>query len=106
VLLGKNTVFRAANTPQDYGVPIPEPDLTLSMCPRAGLKCGRTSAPRLPHALQTNRGSMSDSLTSSGYWSAGIAIEWLHLWSAQKTKMPITPLERISPNVIFTGRGS
>jgi hypothetical protein len=31
----------------------------------AGLKCGRTSAPRLPQALQTKRNSISESLTSS-----------------------------------------
>src|SRR5262249_20700975 len=31
---------------------------------------GLISAPRLPHALQTNRGSMSDSRTSSGQRSA------------------------------------
>ena len=48
----------------------------LSLCPcERGAKCGRTSAPRLPQALQTNRGSMSESLTSSGQPSAGIAIE-------------------------------
>jgi hypothetical protein len=35
------------------------------------LKSGRTSAPRLPQAWQTNRGSISDSLNSSGcQWSA------------------------------------
>jgi hypothetical protein len=33
----------------------------------AGLKCGRTSAPRLPQALHTNRGSISESLKSSGH---------------------------------------
>lgn len=30
---------------------------------------GLTSAPRFPHALQTKRGSRSESLTSSGHWS-------------------------------------
>jgi hypothetical protein len=35
-------------------------------------------APRLPQARQTKRGSMSDSLKSSGQRSALIAIEWLH----------------------------
>jgi hypothetical protein len=45
---------------------------------RAGSKFGRTSAPRLPHTLQTNPGSVSESLTSSGHCSADISIEWLH----------------------------
>jgi hypothetical protein len=31
----------------------------------------------LPQARQTNRGSMSDSLTSSGHCSADISTEWL-----------------------------
>lgn len=31
---------------------------------------GLTSAPRFPHALQTNRCARSESLTSSGHWSA------------------------------------
>jgi hypothetical protein len=35
---------------------------------------GRTSAPRLPHAVQTKSGSMSDSRTSSAQPSALIAI--------------------------------
>ena len=38
---------------------------------------GLTSAPRLPQARQTNRASISDSLTSSGQPSPLIAIEWL-----------------------------
>jgi hypothetical protein len=33
----------------------------------AGSKCGRTSAPRLPQALQTNRSSISESRASSGH---------------------------------------
>jgi hypothetical protein len=33
----------------------------------AAAKCGLISAPRLPQALQTNRGSISDSLTSSSH---------------------------------------
>ena len=40
---------------------------------------GRTSAPLFPHALHVKRSSMSDSLNSSGQWSALIACEWLHL---------------------------
>jgi hypothetical protein len=32
----------------------------------------------LPQAIQTNLGSISESLTSSGQWSSDIAIEWLH----------------------------
>jgi hypothetical protein len=48
---GKHTIV----CPVSYWLPI---------C--AGAKCGLTSAPRLPHALQTNRGSISDSRTSSG----------------------------------------
>jgi hypothetical protein len=43
----------------------------LPIC--AGAKCGLTSAPRLPQALHTNLGSISDSLTSSGQWSADIS---------------------------------
>jgi hypothetical protein len=46
--------------------------------------------PRLPQALQTKRGSMSESLTWSGHPSTGIAIEWLQRWSVQ-TRMPIVP---------------
>jgi hypothetical protein len=41
------------------------------------LKSGRRSAPRLPQVLQVKRGSISDSLTSSGHASPLIAIEWL-----------------------------
>jgi hypothetical protein len=33
----------------------------------AGSKCGRTSAPRLSHALQINCGSISESLTLIGW---------------------------------------
>jgi hypothetical protein len=44
---------------------------------RFQLKFGRTSAPRLPQALHTNRSSMSDSRTSSGHASPLMAIEWL-----------------------------
>jgi hypothetical protein len=44
---------------------------------RADAKWGRTSAPRLPHAVQINRGSISESRTSSTQPSADIAIEWL-----------------------------
>jgi hypothetical protein len=33
----------------------------------AGLKCGRTSAPCLPQALQTNLGSISECRASSGH---------------------------------------
>ena len=36
---------------------------------------GRTSAPRLPHRVQTKPGSMSDNRTSSGRWSALIVVE-------------------------------
>ena len=43
------------------------------------LKSGRTSAPRLPQAVQTKRGSISDSRTSSAQASPLIASEWLHL---------------------------
>jgi hypothetical protein len=46
-------------------------------CVLVQLKSGHTSAPRLPQAWQTNRPSMSDSLTSSGQWSALTAIKWL-----------------------------
>jgi hypothetical protein len=42
---------------------------------RFQLKSARTSASRLPQAAQTKRGSMSDSLKSSGQRSALIAIE-------------------------------
>ena len=38
-----------------------QPDVPI----RASSKFGRTSGPRLPHALQTSRGSRSDSRTSS-----------------------------------------
>ena len=41
------------------------------------MKSGRTSAPRLPQARHKNRGSISDSLASSGQPSALIAVEWL-----------------------------
>jgi hypothetical protein len=41
------------------------------------LKSGLTSAPRLPQAAQTKRGSISDSRTSSGQRSAFIAMLWL-----------------------------
>jgi urease accessory protein len=41
------------------------------------LKSGLTSAPRLPQARQTNRGSISDSRRSSGQGSPLTAIEWL-----------------------------
>jgi hypothetical protein len=41
------------------------------------LKSGRTSAPRLPQALQVKRGSTSESQTSSGQLSPLIAIEQL-----------------------------
>jgi hypothetical protein len=41
------------------------------------LKSGLTSAPRLPHARQIRRGSISHSLTSSGHWLILIAIERL-----------------------------
>jgi hypothetical protein len=34
------------------------------------------------------------------------AIEWLQRWSEQSTKIPRTPLLRISANVIFTGRST
>jgi hypothetical protein len=41
-------------------------------------ECGRTSAPRLPQALQTNRGSMPESLTLSGHcqrtWPSSVSI--------------------------------
>jgi hypothetical protein len=36
------------------------------------------SALRLPHALQTNPGSISERLTSSAHGSADISVEWLH----------------------------
>src|SRR5437879_3867430 len=36
----------------------------------AAAKCGLMSAPRLPQALQTKRGSMSDNRTSLPHWSA------------------------------------
>jgi len=42
------------------------------------LKFGRTSAPRLLQALQINRGSISESLMSSGRWSVITTMEWLH----------------------------
>jgi hypothetical protein len=42
-------------------------------------KSGLTSAPCLPHALQTNDHSISDSLTSSGHRSVFMVVEWLHL---------------------------
>jgi ATP-dependent DNA ligase len=38
---------------------------------RAGSKFGRTSAPRLPQALQTNRGSMSDKVGTG--WSRTVS---------------------------------
>src|SRR5437868_10082798 len=41
------------------------------------LKSGLRSAPRLPHALQMNLCSISDSRISSGQRSSLIAIEWL-----------------------------
>jgi hypothetical protein len=41
------------------------------------LKSGLTSAPRLPHNLHVNRGSMSDNRALSSPWSAWIATEWL-----------------------------
>lgn len=46
---------------------------------RAGVKFGLISAPRVPHAVQTNRGCRSDSLTSSGHGSALIAMWCEHL---------------------------
>jgi hypothetical protein len=55
----------------------PEEHLLVSAPDLSQRKSGLTSAPRLPHAEQTNRASISDSRTSSGHWSALIAIEWL-----------------------------
>jgi hypothetical protein len=46
-------------------------------------KSGRTSAPRLPQAPHVKRGSISESLTSSGHLLALIATKWLHLKSLQ-----------------------
>ena len=43
----------------------------------AGWKSGRISAPRLPQAVQTNRPSTSETLTSSVHWPACISIKWL-----------------------------
>jgi hypothetical protein len=43
------------------------------------IQSGRTSAPRLPRALQTNCPSISDSRTSSAHRSALSVIEWLHV---------------------------
>jgi hypothetical protein len=42
------------------------------------LKFGLTSAPRWRHAVQTKRGSRSDSRMRSGHWSALTAMLWLH----------------------------
>jgi hypothetical protein len=50
-----------------------------------------------------NRGSISDSCTSSGHRSALTAIEWLQRLSAQYTSSPRTPLSGISAKVIFRG---
>jgi hypothetical protein len=44
-------------------------------------KSGRTSAPRLPQAADVKRGSISESLTSSGHVLALIATKWLNLRS-------------------------
>jgi hypothetical protein len=64
------------------------------------LKSGLTSAPRLPHARQIRRGSISHSLTSSGHWLILIAIERL------QTSTRRTQLSRISTKVIFRGRSA
>jgi len=47
--------------------------------PRSQSKLGLTSAPLWPQAWQVNRGSRSDSRTSSGHRSPLIVVEWLHL---------------------------
>ena len=44
-------------------------------------KSGRTSAPRLPQAPDVKRGSISESLTSSGHLLVLIATKWLNLRS-------------------------
>ena len=44
---------------------------------------GRTSAPRLPQAVQVKPGSISDSRVRSGQRSALTSMWWLHLWSRQ-----------------------
>ena len=65
----------------------------------------RTSAPRLPQAEQTNRGSRSDSRTSSGLWSPLIAL--LSGCSGNPrngSAATRTPMSRMSANVIFCGR--
>jgi hypothetical protein len=40
-------------------------------------KSGRTSAPRLPQAVQTKLPSISESRTSSGHLSPLTAVQWL-----------------------------
>jgi hypothetical protein len=57
----------------DYRYPI------IGTCGLSQLKSGRTSAPRLPQALHTKRGSISDSRISSGHRSPFIVTRWLHL---------------------------
>jgi hypothetical protein len=44
---------------------------------RVSTSSGRTSAPRRPQAWPVNRGSISESRTSSGHLSAVIAVQWL-----------------------------
>lgn len=61
----------------------------IGACP----KRGRTSAPRLPHASQTKRSSISDSLTSSGQ-------PWLKAYE----KLRIERTSRIQAVARDTGR--
>ena len=58
---------------------------------------------KFPRLVRVNRGSMSDSCTSSGHRSALTAIDWLQRWSAQFTSSPRAPLSRISAKVTLCG---
>jgi hypothetical protein len=54
-------------------------------------KSGRTSAPRVPHAVQIKRGSRSDSRTSSAQASPLISIEWRDQSILQRFHNPVQP---------------
>jgi hypothetical protein len=72
----------------------------MADCESAVSQSGLISAPRIPQAWQTNLGSMSNSLNSSGQRSAGSRTRWLQRWSEQ----PCTLEARIWAKVIFFGR--
>jgi hypothetical protein len=69
--------------------------------PRFPLDSGRKSAPRWPHALQTNSASRSDSRRLPGQQSASITTEWEQSGLPHNTCSRSAPDCRICPKVIF-----